>query len=67
MDNRDSQEVFEDLISRMEEARPSIDTGDEDLDFANARINGYIRTAQTALRSAQNIARRGVEESEGVS
>ena len=47
----------------MEEARPSIDTGDEDLDFTNARINGYIRTAQTALRSAQTIARQESERS----
>ena len=65
MDSKYSEEVFEDIISRMEEARFPIDTGDEELDFDNARINGYIRTAQTALRSAQNIVRRELEKSDG--
>ncbi len=65
MDNKHLEETFEDIIRQVEEARPSIDTGDEDRDFDNARINGYIRTAQTALRSAQNLARRELERSDG--
>ena len=65
MESSNPQEILEDIIRRMEDARPSIDTGDEDRDFANARINGYIRTAQTALRSAQTIARQEDERSDG--
>lgn len=58
----EQREALEEMIGRLEAAKSNLDAADSDANFTNARVNGYIRTAQTALRAALSVARREREE-----
>ncbi len=55
------QEEFGEILARLEAVRVSIESSDFDANFAGARFNNCITTAQSAIKAAQAIAR---EESE---